>query len=297
MQKYGQGNAYSLAYWMLDDDQRGLTRCDYSRVGLAEALNLAPADSNILLSTEWFTELRKPAVEAILAEAEKSRLDVFVIYFYRDAINWNLSEYKQALKFGRLKEPKDFKPRNPFDSVEIYESVFDKERVTGIALSREISVYSEILSYLQVTGAICDYPTESANRSLSDVSLFLQLQATVLEYPLSQRFLIDFNRFLESRNLDEVRLDIISSLPGRFDQSIENLSKGTLPASVSHKRAFPENAFLALIDGGEKPVDNLSWEVLRPIAEAFREFSKTKEFAREARDDLVYIFNKALVEM
>ncbi len=296
-QKYGQGNAYSLVYWMLDADQRSMTQCAYPRVSLEDVLDSAPDGSDILLSTEWFTELRRTAVQRISNEAKKRGMEVFIVFVYRDLVSWNLSEYRQALKMGRLKDPLDFTPRNIFSSVKMYEEIFGKEKVVGIPLSREKCIYSEFLSRVGIAGENWQRPSESANKSLSDITLFMQLQAVNLGAPLSQNFLSSFDDNLASFGLNKVKIAKISNASSRFLQAIEKMSKDDLPGAVPYDRAFPEKQSPRVRAEDSGNMREVPWADVQLIAQAFRAFVDKPGYRREGRKDLIYMMNKALIEM
>ena len=292
LQNYGQGNAYSLAYSMIDKSLKNITNCNLPSTNISDILESVPLTSNVLLSTEWFTILTKSALEKIRKEAHIRGFEAKIFFFYRNILSWAISEYNQAIKMGKIKNPTEFELTDPLHSIRLFEEVFGISNVKGIFLCDDLNIYKTSLNIMNIYKENYFTPIAIANQSFCDISLFVQMQAAKLSKPLSQTLLFRLDRFIRKYKLEDIRLQQIA--PGQIQliKYINKVRDQFCPHSIDKELFFNEIIAKSINDYSSREKTSI---LSIKLAEVFTNFIKTNDYKTVYREDIAYIFNSSLV--
>lgn len=293
LQGYGQGNAYSLVYSLLPEEQKHITTCTYPQVNLSDMFALVGENANILLSTEWFTVLGQSRLVCIRNEAENRGFSVQVFYCYRDIFSWIASELKQGLKMGKIASISDAKIANPFLAISLFEDIFGVNNVKGIFLNKGLDIYKTSLNFLGVNRSNYSTPSFIANQSLCDLALYIQMQASNISKPLSQEIITKLDKTLRGRGLGEVKIIDLLSISERFAEEVKMSIKNSCQ-SIDKEKAFPNHSSSSISDKIDTRIDSKTFDELVDTAHDFYGNVKTHG---QANETLSYILNYSLITL
>ena len=244
--QYGQGNGYPLAYNLLEN--KSVTVCNYDQVTLSDlGLLLRGRDDNILLSSEWFTEISIENLDLLLGVANANGYKCKVIIYIRSFIDYFNSEKSQAIKIGRnLESVFDLKLFDPYESkLKAFQCVFGKENVVLRPFHKDFWVDGDIVKDLLSVINVRDAFERVTSTNISPHPYILALHKNLLRFdkPLPPRHLellsqlSTKNGFLSDEKLNWYDSESCSGLLGSINSSFYRsiLNKDTFEYLVRYE--------------------------------------------------------------
>lgn len=203
---YGQGNGYSLAYYLLDD--KTITNCQYEPFTLNDlSVLLSKTSGKVLISSEWFVVISNENLKALRDTAKKNNYEVKVVFYIRPVLDFLESEYAQNIKMGKLSVEFDEwnynisfhhivnKLRSAFGVESVHARLYDKSSWKGGRLS------IDFLDFIGVNDIKLFEDVGGVNESLSPLVLYLQRKLNHTGNNFSEKELLVLQEFIDEKTV------------------------------------------------------------------------------------------------
>lgn len=271
---YGQGNAFSLVYSLMSNDQRKSTICNYPDIDFQEWFCAQPFhNGTILLSSEWFTVLHPETLDQIKNISKQRACSIEIIYWYRPINSWLQSEYKQGLKLGIKRSLNEILSLNPFEPIKKFESIFGASNVYGFPLVSGSEPFHDFERHIGLHPNSLQKPNINANVAMCDLALVIQKLLAYWADPVSQKALAEVDKLFRSKGFGGYTVDAAHLPTEIIDQIRLHLDSQSLPTTINRDVAFSE---LEKTNG--MPTTNLGFGTDSMLSDTIRQATKMLHF-------------------